>query len=62
MVREDHCIGCGHCVDVCEADALHHSLFPADKVHTIDRSTLPSPESLMEQADRKSTRLNSSHT
>ncbi|MDY3892475.1 MAG: nitroreductase family protein [Bacteroidaceae bacterium] len=48
MVREDHCIGCGHCVDVCEADALHHSLFPADKVHTIDRSTLPSPESLME--------------
>ena len=40
MVREDHCIGCGHCVDVCEADALHHSLFPADKVHTIDRSYL----------------------
>lgn len=47
LARHEQCIKCGHCMDVCEADALHHSLFPPERVHPVDRSKLPSPESLM---------------
>ena len=35
-------------MDVCESDALHHSLFPAGQVHTVRRDILPTPESMME--------------
>lgn len=42
------CIECGHCVDVCPTGAYIHSAFPAEDIHTIDRSILPSPEGLME--------------
>lgn len=44
----DDCIGCGHCVDVCPSGAFVHTDFPQDKVRTVRRDLLPSPESLME--------------
>lgn len=43
----DSCIACGHCVDVCPADSVQHSLFPSEKVHTIDYSKLPTLEQVM---------------
>ena len=42
-----HCIVCGHCVAVCPTDSVVHPDFPADKVHPIDASALPSPESVL---------------
>lgn len=48
MRAAGQCIGCGHCVDVCETGALLHSLFPPGCVHEVRRDLLPSPESLME--------------
>lgn len=41
------CIMCGHCVDVCPTDSVQHSLFPPEKVHSIDYSALPTPEQVM---------------
>lgn len=41
------CIKCGHCVAICPADAIEHELFPPEKVHTIDYSSLPSADQLM---------------
>lgn len=43
----ENCIGCGHCVAACPEDAVMHSLFPAEKVHAIDYSQLPTPEQMM---------------
>lgn len=43
----DNCIVCGHCVDVCPTDSVIHSAFPPEKVHSIDRSLLPTPEQVM---------------
>ena len=43
----DFCIRCGHCVAVCPTESVEHSDFPAEKVHPIDTSLLPSPESLL---------------
>ena len=43
----ESCIRCGHCVAVCPEDAVVHSLFPAEKVHAIDYSKLPTPEQMM---------------
>ncbi len=48
MQNPAQCIGCGHCMDVCETGALRHSLFPPGRVHEVRRDLLPSPESLME--------------
>ncbi|MBD8387644.1 nitroreductase family protein [Dysgonomonas sp. BGC7] len=42
------CIGCGHCVAVCPTDSVIHSLFPQEKVHTLNRDIIPSPEQVME--------------
>lgn len=42
----DFCIGCGHCVAVCPTNSVAHSDFPAEKVHPVDASLLPSPESV----------------
>jgi len=44
LVRPERCIGCGHCVDVCPADAVRHSLFPPQTVHPVDERLLPAPE------------------
>lgn len=41
------CIVCGHCVAVCPEDAVLHSEFPAEKVHRIDYSQLPTPQQMM---------------
>lgn len=43
----DSCIVCGHCAAVCPTSAVVHSAFPADKVHSIDREKLPTPEQVM---------------
>lgn len=43
----ESCIGCGHCVGACPEDAVVHSLFPAEKVHRIDYSQIPTPEQMM---------------
>lgn len=49
VVAEDvqTCIRCGHCAAVCGAAAINHSLFAAEKVHTVDVTALPSPEQVM---------------
>lgn len=43
----EDCISCGHCVDVCPACSVQHSDFPAEKLHDIDYSQMPSPEQMM---------------
>lgn len=43
----ESCIVCGHCVAVCPEDAVRHSEFPAEKVHRIDYSQLPTPQQMM---------------
>lgn len=47
LVHVDHCIACGHCAAVCPTDSVEHSEFPAEKMHTIDYSQLPTPEQMM---------------
>ncbi len=42
------CIVCGHCVAACPTDSVIHSEFPEQKVHTLNREILPSPEQVME--------------
>ncbi len=42
------CIACGHCVAVCPTDSVIHSEFPQQKVHTLNRDILPTPEQVME--------------
>lgn len=42
-----YCIVCGHCVAVCPTESVGHGEFPPAKVHAIDRSALPSPESVL---------------
>ena len=41
------CIVCGHCVAACPTGSVRHSCFPAETVHPIDRTTLPTPEQVM---------------
>lgn len=41
------CIVCGHCVAACPTGSVRHSSFPAETVHPIDRTTLPTPEQVM---------------
>lgn len=42
------CIACGHCVAVCPTDSVIHSEFPQQKVHTLNREIMPTPEQVME--------------
>lgn len=42
------CIACGHCVAVCPTNSVIHSEFPEQKVHTLKREILPTPEQVME--------------
>ena len=43
-VNVDDCISCGHCVAVCPTNSIEHADFPPEKVHTIDRSQLPTAD------------------
>ena len=45
--RLESCIVCGHCVAVCPTDSIVHSEFSAEKIHHIERSSLPSPEQVL---------------
>lgn len=47
IIRPERCIGCGHCVDACPADAVLHSEFPPQRVHPVDTELLPAPEQVM---------------
>jgi len=42
------CITCGHCVAACPTDSVIHSKFPEQKVHTLNRDILPTPEQVLE--------------
>ena len=42
------CIACGHCVAACPTDSVIHSEFPEQKVHTLNRNILPTPEQVLE--------------
>ena len=41
------CIVCGHCVAACPTASVLHSEFPEEKVHPVDRKSLPTPEQMM---------------
>lgn len=43
-VNAEDCISCGHCVAVCPSNSIEHADFPPEKVHTIDRSQLPTAD------------------
>ncbi|MBE9488344.1 MAG: nitroreductase family protein [Bacteroidetes bacterium] len=45
--RIKNCIVCGHCVGVCPTNSITHSSFPAEKVHKIDFSQIPTAEQMM---------------
>lgn len=47
VAAPENCIVCGHCVAACPAAAVVHADFPAEKVHPVDRTQLPTPEQLM---------------
>lgn len=47
VVSPQTCIVCGHCVAACGDGAVVHSDFPAEKVHPIDYSQLPTPQQMM---------------
>lgn len=47
LKHPESCIRCGHCVAVCPTDSVIHNLFPADKVHPIDYTQMPTPEQVL---------------
>ena len=47
LKHPESCIRCGHCVAVCPTDSVIHNLFPADKVHPIDYTQMPTPEQIL---------------
>lgn len=47
VLQPENCIVCGHCVAVCPTDAVEHSDFPPDKLHTFDYKHYPTPEQMM---------------
>lgn len=47
------CIECGQCVSICPTDSVQHSLFPAEKVHSVDKTIIPTPEALLEIMRRR---------
>lgn len=42
------CIACGHCVAVCPTNSVIHSEFPEQKLHSLNRDILPTPDQVME--------------
>ena len=44
----EKCIECGHCVAICPTDAVCHTTFTAEKVHSITLSELPTSDQLLD--------------
>jgi Nitroreductase len=42
----ENCISCGHCVAVCPENSITHSSFPVGTIHAIDKSVLPTADSV----------------
>lgn len=42
ITNESNCISCGHCVAICPTGSVIHNVFPANKVHNIDKESMPS--------------------
>ncbi len=42
--KEQFCIRCGHCADICPTKAVAHTLFPESSMHDYALNDLPSPE------------------
>lgn len=47
LQNPETCIVCGHCAAVCPTGSVVHPDFPAEKIHTIDRASLPTPEQVL---------------
>lgn len=47
------CIECGQCVAICPTHSVVHSLYPDSKVHVIDKTRIPTPESMLEIMRRR---------
>lgn len=42
--KEQFCIRCGHCADICPTRAVAHTLFPESTMHDYALNDLPSPD------------------
>ncbi len=47
LQNPETCIVCGHCAAVCPTGSVVHPDFPTEKIHTIDRASLPTPEQVL---------------
>ena len=47
LQNSETCIVCGHCAAVCPTGSVIHPDFPAEKIHKIDRTSLPTPEQVL---------------
>lgn len=47
IVNAENCIVCGHCVAACPTNAVNHSEFPPEKVHSFEYKNYPSAEQFM---------------
>lgn len=56
IARPNSCFVCGHCVAICPVDAISHSSFGADKVHTIEKPKVDAQELLQLIRLRRSNR------
>lgn len=43
----ESCIVCGHCAAACPSGAVRHAEFPSEKVHPVDRRSLPAAEQVL---------------
>lgn len=48
ITNEGLCASCGHCVAVCESDAIYHENFPHGTIQPVKRDRLPSSHQLHE--------------
>jgi nitroreductase/NAD-dependent dihydropyrimidine dehydrogenase PreA subunit len=42
VARPEFCNGCGHCLLICPADAIHHGTIPPERIRPLPEDTLPS--------------------
>lgn len=53
IVNLQKCLDCGQCVAICPTQSVEHSSYPIEKVHSVQKDLLPSPEALMEIMRRR---------